>query len=61
MSALSKDSIRFLPPAAKYLTKLNDKRLKAKFQKAVDDILQDPFIGEEKTGDLKGIRCVDIY
>ena len=61
MPALSKENIRFLPPAAKYLIKLKDKRLKDLFHKAVDDILQNPFIGEEKTGDLKGIRCVDIH
>ena len=50
-----------LPPAASYLKKLKEKPLKAAFQKAIDEILKDPFIGEPKTGDLSGIFCYDIY
>jgi len=50
-----------LPPAARYLKKLKEKPLKAAFQKAIDEILKDPFIGEPKTGDLSGIFCYDIY
>ena len=50
-----------LPPAAKYLKKLKDKKLKSLFQDAIDMILQNPEIAEEKTGDLKGIRSYDIY
>ena len=41
--------VRFLPPAAKYLKKIKDKRLK------------DHTVGEEKTGDLQGIYGYDIY
>lgn len=50
-----------LPPTARYLKKLKDKSLKAAFQKAVDEILSDPYIGELKTGDLSGVYCYDIY
>ncbi|QNB45118.1 type II toxin-antitoxin system RelE/ParE family toxin [Thermanaerosceptrum fracticalcis] len=50
-----------LPPAARFLKKLKDKPLKAAFQKAVDEILKDPYIGESKTGDLSGVFCYDIY
>jgi mRNA-degrading endonuclease RelE of RelBE toxin-antitoxin system len=50
-----------LPPAARYLKKLKEKPLKAAFQKAVDEILKDPYIGEPKTGDLSGVFCYDIY
>lgn len=50
-----------LPPAARYLKKLKEKRLKAAFQKAVDEILKDPYMGEPKTGDLSGVFCYDIY
>jgi len=50
-----------LPPAARYLKKLKEKPLKAAFQKAVDKILADPYIGEPKTGDLSGVYCYDIY
>jgi mRNA-degrading endonuclease RelE of RelBE toxin-antitoxin system len=50
-----------LPPAARYLKKLKENQLKAAFQKAVDEIFKDPYIGEPKTGDLSGIFCYDIY
>lgn len=53
--------LRILPPAAKFLKKLKDKKLKALYQKAIDSILEDPLIGEAKTGDLAGIFGYDIY
>ena len=53
--------LRILPPAAKDLKKLKDKKLKSLFQEAIDLILKNPEIAEEKTGDLKGIRSYDIY
>ena len=48
--------LRILPPAAKYFKKLKDKQLKRLFQEAIDEILEDPSVGEEKKGDLKGIK-----
>lgn len=53
--------VRFLPPAAKFIKKLKDKKLKALYKNAVDAICKDYTIGEEKTGDLKGIYGYDIY
>ena len=53
--------LRILPPAAKYFKKLKDKQLKRLFQEAIDEILEDPSVGEEKTGDLKGINGYDIF
>ena len=53
--------LRFLPPAAKYLKKLKDKQLKKLFEEKIRQLQLDPFIGEEKKGDLKGVRCCDIY
>ena len=53
--------LRILPPSAKFLKKLKDKKLKALYQKAIDSILEDPLIGEAKTGDLAGIFGYDIY
>ena len=53
--------LRFLPPAAKYLKKLKDKKLKKLFQDAVDKIMADPFAGDEKKGDLLGVRSYDIF
>ena len=53
--------LRILPPAARFLKKLKDKQLKRLYQETIDAILEDPSIGEEKTGDLKGVRGYDIY
>ena len=54
-------SVRFDPPAAKYIKKLKDKKLKALYQKAVDAICEDYTIGRPKTGDLAGFYGYDIY
>lgn len=53
--------VRFLPPAAKFIKKLIDKKLKLLYQEAVDKIQADYTIGEAKTGDLFGIYGYDIY
>ena len=53
--------LRILTHAAKYFKKLKDKKLKSLFQEAINLILENPEIAEEKTGDLKGIRSYDIY
>ncbi len=53
--------IRFLPPAAKFIKKLKDKKLKLLYQEAVDKIREDYTVGEAKTGDLSGIYGYDIY
>lgn len=50
-----------MPPAAKFLKKLKDKKLKRLYQEAIDRILADLTIGEVKTGDLSGIFGYDIY
>ena len=50
-----------LPPTARFLKKLKEKHLKDLFQKTVDEILIDPYIGELKTGDLAGIYCYDVF
>ena len=53
--------VRFLPPAAKFIKKLKDKKLKNLYQAAVDEIREDYTVGEAKTGDLSGIYGYDIY
>jgi mRNA-degrading endonuclease RelE of RelBE toxin-antitoxin system len=53
--------VRFLPPAAKFLKKLKDKKLKRLFQEAVDSICKDYTIGEAKTGDLIGVYGYDLF
>jgi len=53
--------VRFLPPAAHFIKKLKDKKLKALYQDAVNNICEDYTVGQEKTGDLSGIYGYDIY
>ena len=53
--------VRFLPPAAKFIKKLNDKKLKALYQKAIDEICTDHTVEEPKRGDLQGVWGYDIY
>lgn len=53
--------VRFLPPAAKFLKKIKDKKLKILYQEAVDNIILNPNIGKLKVGDLSSIYCYDIY
>lgn len=53
--------VRFLPPVAKFIKKLKDKKLKALYREAVDKIRADHTIGEAKTGDLSGVYGYDIY
>lgn len=53
--------VRFLPPAAKFIKKLKDKKLKNLYHDAVDKIREDYTVGEAKTGDLSGIYGYDIY
>lgn len=53
--------VRFLPPAAKFIKKLKDKKLKMLYQEAIDKICEDHTIGKIKTGDLSGIYGYDIY
>ena len=55
------NSVKFLPIATKFLKKLKDKKLKNLFANAVKKICENPLIGEEKTGDLQGVRCVDVF
>ena len=53
--------VRFLPPAAKILKKLKDKKLKGLYKEAIDRIREDHTVGEAKNGDLSGIYGYDIF
>ncbi len=55
------NQILILPPAAKYLKKIKDVKLKKVFQNTIDQIIENPFHGERKTGDLSGVYGVDFY
>lgn len=50
-----------LPPAAKFIKKLKDKKLKMLYQKAIDTIREDHTVGEAKTVDLACVYGYDIY
>ena len=53
--------VRFLPPAARFLKKLKDKKLKMLYQEAIDKIREDHTVGTAKVGDLSGISGYDIF
>lgn len=53
--------VRFLPPAAKFIKKIKDKKLKALYREAIDKISENHLAGEAKTGDLSGVYGYDIY
>lgn len=53
--------VQILPPAAKFLKKIKDKKLKSLYRQAIEMICEDYSIGEEKTGNLAGMYCYDIY
>lgn len=53
--------VRFLPPAAKFIKKLKDKKLKTLYQEAIDKIREDHTVGTAKVGDLSGIYGYDIF
>lgn len=48
--------VQILPPAAKFLKKLKDKKLQSLYKEAIEMICEDYSISEEKTGDLAGTR-----
>ena len=50
-----------LPSAANFLKKIKEKPLKSAFQKAIDDIIQDLYSVEPKSGDLLGAFCFDVF
>lgn len=53
--------VLFLPPAARFLKKLKDKKLKTLYQEAIDKIREDHTVGTAKVGDLSGIYGYDIF
>lgn len=53
--------ITYLNPARKYFNKLVEKPLKKAYFDAIQAIRMDPFIGEQKTGDLIGVWGYDVF
>ena len=53
--------LAYLLGAKRYFKKIKDKRLKEVMRAALAKISYNPYIGEEKTGDLAGIYGYDIF
>jgi mRNA interferase RelE/StbE len=52
--------VKYSKTAERYFKKLVDKKLKAAFKSAIDTIKNTPYVGSQKTVDLKGIYGYDI-
>jgi mRNA interferase RelE/StbE len=52
--------ISYSGAAEKYLKKIKDKQLLSAFRGAIDKIKIDPYIGNQKVGDLRGIYGYDV-
>ncbi|MBN1298185.1 MAG: type II toxin-antitoxin system RelE/ParE family toxin, partial [Actinobacteria bacterium] len=50
-----------LPAAARFLKKIKEKSLRLVFQKAIDEIIKNPYSGEPKTGDLLGVYSYNFF
>ena len=53
--------IRIMPKAEKFIKKQKEKNLKEKIKNAFLEIQKNPYIGEEKIGDLAGIYGFDLF
>ena len=52
--------ISYSKSAERYFKKIKDKRLLAAFKGAIDKLKADPYAGEQKTGDLRGLWGYDV-
>jgi len=52
--------ISYSRAAEQYLKKIKDKHLLAAFKTAIDELKNDPYIGSQKAGDLRGIYGYDV-
>ncbi len=61
MSDFQKYRVIILPGADKYFNSLKkNKSLRNKFEIIIEELQQNPYIGEEKKGDLAGIFAIDF-
>ena len=56
-----KSEILLFPPVKRYLKKIKDKHLRKKFDEVFEKILDDPTIGQTKTGDLNGVYVYGFF
>ena len=52
--------ISYSKPAERYFKKVKDKQLLSAFKSAIDKLKSDPYVGTQKTGDLRGIYGYDV-
>ena len=53
-------TINYLKSAEKYFKKIKDKHLLSAYKTAIDKLEINPYIGQQKSGDLRGIWCFDV-
>jgi len=53
--------LRYLKPALRFFKKIREKGLQDGFRIALEKIAVNPYIGEQKKGDLVGIWCYDVF
>jgi len=53
--------LRFTGAAEKYLKKVKEKGLRKTLESALNEIANNPYIGELKVGDLVGVYCYDVF
>ena len=52
--------ISYSKPAERYLKKIKDKQLLGAFKNAIGKLKENPYVGSQKTGDLRGIYGYDV-
>ena len=52
--------ISYSTPAERYLKKIKNKHLLWAFKDAIDKLKENPYVGTQKTGDLRGIFGYDV-
>ncbi|MCL2811624.1 MAG: type II toxin-antitoxin system RelE/ParE family toxin [Clostridia bacterium] len=53
-------TISYSKAAERYLKKIKDRRLLGAFKTAVDTLKVNPYVGTQKTGDLRGVYGYDV-
>ena len=52
--------VSYLKPAERYLKKIKDKQLLMTMKNAISELKKNPYIGSQKTGDLRGFYGYDV-
>ena len=52
--------INYSKPAERYFKKIKDKHLLRAFKNAIDKLKENPYIGSQKVGDLRGIYGYNV-